>query len=244
MQTSRRDYRQDLCPAGMKSFTVTVKETDLWIAVDLESYAADLPEKVENYVWRQRRLLEGYLQEDPLFARTLHPYFAPAGAPPIALEMVRAGNLAGVGPMAAVAGAFAQFSGEWLLKACREVIVENGGDIFLCCSQPVKVGVFAGETFFDRGLAVKIKPRKKRCGICTSSGTLGHAYSRGRADAAVILAGGAALADAVATAAANMVQVPGDLKKALLFTRGIQGVKGALLILEDKMAAWGRIELI
>ena len=244
MQVSRQDYRQDLCPAGMAHFTVAVKETDLWIAVDREAYTHDLPEKTERFVWQKRRILEEYLQRDPVFARTLHPHLAGSGAPPIALEMVRAGNLAGVGPMAAVAGAFAQFTGEWLLKKCREVIVENGGDIFLRCSQPVKVGVFAGESFFGRGLAVKIKPRQESCGICTSSGTLGHAYSRGRADAAVILAGRAALADAVATAAANMVQSAEDLKKALQFTRNIEGVWGALLLLEDKMAAWGQIELI
>ncbi len=244
MQASRRNYRQDLCPTGMDHFTVTVKETDLWIAVDREARTADLPEKVERFVWQQRRLLETYIQKDPVFARTLRPYLADTGAPPIALEMVRAGNLAGVGPMAAVAGAFAQFTGEWLLKVCREVIVENGGDIFLRCSQPVKVGIFAGESLFGRRLAVKIKPQAEYCGICTSSGTVGHAYSQGRADAAVILADRVALADAVATAAANMVQDPEDLKKALHFTRGIRGVKGALLLLEDKMAAWGRIELV
>lgn len=244
MQSSIKDYRRDLCPAGMAHFTVTVKETDLWIAVDREAYAADLPEKVEGFVWRQRRLLEAYLRDDPEFARALHPYLAGPGAPSIALEMVRAGNLAGVGPMAAVAGAFAQFTGEWLLRVCREVIVENGGDIFLQCSQPVRVRVFTGDSLFGRGLAVKVKPRAGCRGICTSSGTLGHAYSRGRADAAVILADGAAPADAVATAAANMVQSAEDLKKALEFTRGIRGVKGALLLLEDKMAAWGQLELV
>jgi ApbE superfamily uncharacterized protein (UPF0280 family) len=244
MQDSRRDYRQELCPAGMDSFKVTVKETDLWIAVDREALTPDLPEKVESFVWQQRRLLEAYIQKDPLFARTLHPYLVSTGAPPLVLEMARAGNLAGVGPMAAVAGAFAQYTGEWLLKASREVIVENGGDIFLRCSQPVKVGVLASESLLGRRLAVRIKPQAELCGICTSSGTVGHSYSQGRADAAVILASSAALADAAATAAANMVQGPEDLKNALQFTRRIPGVKGALLLLEDKIAAWGQIELV
>ena len=243
MQASRRDYRQELCPAGMASFTVTVKETDLWIAVDREAFLPELPEKVESFVWQQRRLLEAYIQKDPVFARTLHPHLVSAGAPPLALEMARAGNLAGVGPMAAVAGAFAQYVGEQLLKVSREVIVENGGDIFLCCKQTVKVGVLAGGGSSSQGPAVKVKPRAGICGICTSSGTRGHSFSRGRADAAVILAVGAALADAVATAAANMVQGPEDLKAALQFTRGIPGVKGALLILGDKIAAWGQVEL-
>lgn len=228
----------------MVSFTVTVKETDLWIAVDRQALTPDLPKKLETFIWRQRRFLEAYIQQDSIFAQTLQPYLVGTGAPPLALEMARAGNLAGVGPMAAVAGAFAQCAGEWLLQVSRAVIVENGGDIFLRCSQPVTVGVLAGDLFPKQKLAVRVRPQAGLCGICTSSGTKGHSYSQGRADAAVILATGAPLADAVATAAANMVRSPADLKDALLFARSITGVKGVLLILADKIAAWGQLELI
>ncbi len=238
-----RGYRQGLCPAGMVSFTIAVKETDLWLAVDREALTPDLPGKLESFIWRQRRFLEAYIQQDPVFAQTLQPYLVGPGAPPLALEMARAGNLAGVGPMAAVAGAFAQCAGEWLLQFSRAVIVENGGDIFLRCSQRVTVGVLAGDAFPGGKIAVRVRPRAGLCGICTSSGTKGHSYSRGRADAAVILADAAALADAVATAAANMVRCPADLKEALEFARSIPGVKGVLLILADKIAVWGQVEL-
>lgn len=238
-----RGYRQELCPAGMVSFTVAVKETDLWIAVDRQALTPDLPGKLESFIWRQRRLLEAYIEADPVFAQTLQPHLVGAAAPPLALEMARAGNLAGVGPMAAVAGAFAQRAGEWLLQFSRAVIVENGGDIFLRCSRPVTVGVLAGDAFPGQKLAVRVRPRAGLCGVCTSSGTKGHSYSRGRADAAVILADAAALADAVATAAANMVRRPADLEGALQFVRRIPGIKGALLVLADKIAAWGQVEL-
>jgi ApbE superfamily uncharacterized protein (UPF0280 family) len=230
MDYTRRSYRQGLCPAGMKAFTVTIKETDLWLAVDSSAMSPDLPEKVEQFVWRERRLLERFISEEPAFLQALEPYVAGPGAPAIALDMVRAGNMAGVGPMAAVAGAFAQYVGEWLLQLTSQVIVENGGDIFLCCNHPVKVGIFAAESPFNEKLAIRIAPREEPRGICTSSGSVGPSYSRGRADA-------------VATAAANMVQSQKDLQRAAKFAGEIKGVEGALVILGDKLAAWGEIEL-
>jgi ApbE superfamily uncharacterized protein (UPF0280 family) len=228
----------------MEAFTVSVKETDLWLAVDRSAMVPDLPEKVEHFVWTERRLLERYLEKDPVFWQTLDPYLVSPGAPSIAVDMVRAGNMAGVGPMAAVAGAFAQYVGEWLLRISPRVIVENGGDIYLRCDQPVKVGLFAGESIFSGKLAIRVDAREAPRGICTSSGSVGPSYSRGRADAAVILASSAILADAVATAAANMVQTPEDLEKALEFAGRLPGVKGALVILGEKLAAWGEIELM
>ena len=107
----------------------------------------------------------------------------------------------------------------------------------------MKVGIFAGESPFNEKLAIRIAPRKEPRGICTSSGSIGPSYSRGRADAAVILAKSAILADAVATAAANMVQSQEDLQRAAKFAGEIKGVEGALVILGDKLAAWGEIEL-
>jgi len=45
--------------------------------------------------------------------------------------MMKVSQVAGVGPMAAVAGALAEYVGQDLLKLTPNVIVENGGDIFL-----------------------------------------------------------------------------------------------------------------
>lgn len=68
-------------------------------------------------------------EKDPDFKLTLSPHPVLPGAPVIAEAMAASANLAGVGPMAAVAGAFAEFVGRDLMKVCAEVIVENGGDI-------------------------------------------------------------------------------------------------------------------
>lgn len=244
MGYSKREYRHRLCPSGMQAFTVTVKETDLWIAVEEQAMHPDLPEKVEQFVWKERRRLERYIEKDADFLHSLEPYVVGNEAPPIAVDMVRAGNRAGVGPMAAVAGAFAQYVGQWLFELSSQVIVENGGDIFLRCSHPVKVGIFAGKSPFSEKLAIKVESREEPRGICTSSGTVGPSYSKGRADAAVIVATSAVLADAVATAVANKINTPADLSPAVKFAGTIKGVKGALAIMGDKLAAWGELELL
>ncbi len=249
MGYSRRSYRQGLCPAGMESFTVSFKETDLWIAVDREllDREAELPQKVEQYLWNLRRSLEKYIEVEPSFREAMTHFVAGGNVqsiPPVALEMIRAANRAGVGPMAAVAGAFAQYVGSWLLQKCSQVVVENGGDIFLRCDQPLKVGIFAGRSPFSGRLALQVKPRPHPRGVCTSSASVGPSYSMGKADAAVILAADAVVADAVATAAANAVQSEEDLEKALQLARGVTGVEGALVILGQKLAAWGEIHLL
>ncbi len=243
MEHFLRNYRRGLCPSGMDYFTVAVKETDLWVAVGGRPLAGDLPRQLEQYIWQQRRRLEKYLAGDPLFRETFEPYLVGPDAPAMAREMVRAGNTAGVGPMAAVAGTFAQYAGMWLLQKYPQVIVENGGDLFICCPQEVKVGIYAGSSPFSGKLAVRVRSDQGSRGLCTSSGTVGPSLSRGRADAAVILAQNASLADAVATAAGNQVQSAQDLKNALNFAAGLPGVEGALIVKDDRMAVWGDIQL-
>jgi len=243
LEHSLKNYRRQLCPSGMNSFSVAVKETDLWVAVGEQPIDAGLPQELEQFIWRQRRLLEGYIAKDPFFRETLDPYPVSVTAPEMAREMARAGNIAGVGPMAAVAGAFAHYAGMWLLQNFSQVIVENGGDLFLSCPQALKVGIYAGDSPFSGKLAVRIEPGRGPRGLCTSSGKVGPSLSRGRADAAVILAQNALLADAVATATGNLVQSAGDLERAVEFAGKLPGVEGVLIILGDKMAAWGRIRL-
>lgn len=240
---SRRVYRQDHNSPRLRSFKAGIKETDLWLAVSSSCSLDDPPGRVEQIILTQRQKLEAYIATDPGFAASLEPYLVPADAPDIAREMTRAGNIAGVGPMAAVAGAFAQFLGTELLKYSQEVIVENGGDIFLKVSEPVLVGIFAGSSPLSGKIALSIDPGKTPLGICTSSGTLGPSFSRGNADAAVVIAVSTPLADAAATAIGNLVQSEEDLERALNVAHTIEGLSGALLICGEKFAAWGDISL-
>ncbi len=242
--SSVRFYRNE--PGGLRlaSFTVKVKETDLWIAVSSDSYSADLPARVEQLVFSRRMSLEKYLDANPHIKSEFGPCL-PKGEPPeIFRTMTVAANRAGVGPMAAVAGAFAEMVGLYLQELSKEIVVENGGDIFIKAVEPINVGIHAGNSPLSGKIALKISPEQTPLGICTSSGTLGPSLSFGRADAAIALSPSVALADAVATALANRVKEAGDLEPALANARTIEGITGALLIFQDKIAAWGAIELV
>jgi len=242
MDETRRRYRENMQPEGFVSFSCKYKESDLHFAVEAGDFFQELPAFAESRIIYYRTQLEDYLQIDPFFRLTLEPHLVRPDAPPVALMMARAANTAGVGPMSAVAGAFAELVGKDLLKLVKQVIVENGGDIFLQMAKPVKVAVLAGNS--PLRVALELPARAAPYGVCTSSGTVGPSLSLGKADASVIISASAALADAAATAAGNRVQAIADLPAALAFARSIRGVEGVLLIKDDKMAAWGNIRLV
>ncbi len=241
--SARRLYRHAAGGERFKTFSVTVKESDLWIGVSRKSFSAALPGRVEQLVWRTRRQLESYIAAHPDFAVTLEPCLVKREAPDIVLEMARAGNICGVGPMAAVAGTLADIVGRWLLRDRAEVIVENGGDIFMKIVEPVNVAVLAGKSPLSGKIALLVEPGEQPQGISTASGTAGHSFSKGRADAAVLLSHSAALADAAATAVGNVVQGSADLERALALARSIEGVTGAVVICGEKMALWGQVQI-
>jgi hypothetical protein len=233
-----RAYRGLVAGKGLVSFQVQVKETDLFIQAQRE-----LQEKARHSVLRYRYQIETYLQQHPEFFHSLAPLNGDEFAPPLVKEMLRAAKTAGVGPMAAVAGAMAEFVGRDLLSESPEVIVENGGDIFIRAAREVKIAIFAGSSPLSLRVGLIISEAAEGMGVCTSSGTVGPSLSFGKADAACILAPSAALADAAATAVGNVVQSPGDLEAGLKKAREIEGVTGAVLVLGDKLGAWGAVEL-
>jgi uncharacterized protein len=110
-------------------------------------------------------------------------------------------------------------------------------------NEPVVVGVYAGTSSLSGKLALQIDPGQTPLGICTSSGTVGPSVSFGCADAAIALAPSAALADAAATALGNRVRGEEDLQQAIDFARQVEGLTGTLLIIGDKIAAWGDLNL-
>ena len=131
-----------------------------------------------------------------------------------------------------------------LKKGYRDVIIENGGDIFLKTQKTCKVGVYAGKSKLWKGLGLKIKPQNTPLGICTSSGTIGHSLSFGLANAVVILSKRPSLADAVATATANRIRSKEDLVKAIDFAKSIKGVLGVATIFKNNLISWGKVEFV
>lgn len=155
-----------------------------------------------------------------------------------------ASTLTGVGPMAAVAGAIAQFVTRDLLRFSKEVIVENGGDIYLASEKERVVGIYAGSSPLSLRIGMVIEPEKTPLGVCTSSGTVGHSLSFGRADAVSVLSRSGALADAAATAIGNIVKGARDIEKGLARGSEIEGVSGVLIVVGEKMGVWGEVRLV
>ena len=89
-----------------------------------------------------------------------------------------------------------------------------------------------------------MKPADTPLGVCTSSGTVGHSLSFGKADAVVVLSPSASLADAAATAIGNIVKEETDIQKALDFAKSVTGLVGVAVIINDKMGVWGKVNLI
>jgi hypothetical protein len=234
-----RFYRHWIKDDDLVSFEVVVKQTDLYIRS-----RRDLKDKALDSVLKHRGSLEAYIGRHPIFLTTLDPYQAEAGAPAIVKEMARVSQLAGVGPMAAVAGAIAEAIGRDLLAFSPEIIVENGGDIFLKISKKRLVGIYAGQSSFTKRIALEIMPRETPLGICTSSATVGHSLSLGNADAVIVLSPSAALADAAATALCNIVKTADDIPQAIEKAQGIEGLHGLVIIVGDKMGVWGKVRIV
>jgi ApbE superfamily uncharacterized protein (UPF0280 family) len=238
-----RIYRNDVI-SDLKTFNIKIKETDLLISLKKEDYSPEIEDAITQYTFLLRNELEEYIKIDPVFFTSLTPHIVCLEAPALAFNMAKFSNMAGVGPMAAVAGGFAQMIGEFIGQYSQEVIVENGGDIYLRSSKTRTVGIFAGESPFSNRIGIRISPHQTPMGICTSSGTVGPSLSFGKADAAIVLAESVFLSDAAATAAGNMVNTPEDFDAAIKFIRKLPGIKGIVLIKDDKMAIWGSVEIV
>jgi uncharacterized protein len=234
-----RNYRNQIRDQGLVSFQVTVKETDLHIQA-----TRDLTKLAYTSILHHRYQLEKYITQHPEFYHSLVPIEPDEWAPPIVRDMNGAAHCAGVGPMAAVAGAMAQGVGRDLLKESPEVIVENGGDIFLHCTRELQVGIYAGPSSLSFRVGLRISRADHSWGVCTSSGTVGPSLSFGKADAVCVLSPSSSLADAAATAIGNVVQSSLDLPQGLAKAQTIAGLTGVVIILGDKLAAWGGVELI
>lgn len=225
---------EDLCP-----FRVTIRETDLLILAreDLSGFAR---QAVLNY----RTQVESYINAHPKFRTSLQPLDVETPAPPIIQEMTLVAERAGVGPFAAVAGAIAEYVGKDLLPFSPEVIVENGGDIFVASRRSRVFGIYAGNSPLTGKIALKIDSSYMPCGVCTSSGTVGHSLSFGRADAAIVIAKSTIFADACATALGNKVFRASDIPVGLRFAENTEGIDGAVIIVGEDIGAWGNVQFV
>jgi len=233
-----RGYRRWVQGRDLTGYTIVVKESDLYIRT-----CTDLSEKACQLVKKFRNDLEEYISGHPFFAAALEPFDVEPDAPLIVREMARVARIATVGPMAAVAGTLAQLVGEELAGLSPEVIIENGGDNYIKSSHDRIVAIYAGNSPLSGRVGLEIRAEDTPLGVCTSSGTVGPSISFGKADAAVVIAPSAALADAAATAVGNAVVTIEDIPHALEVAQSIEGLTGAIVIKGAQIGAWGKLQL-
>lgn len=239
MFEDRSVYRRQHRKAGLTSFEITVKQTNLHIQAD-----TDLSAQAIQAVHRCRGLIEGHIRQDPGFVDSLLPMAVPDTASRIIRDMAQAAGVANVGPMAAVAGAVAEYTGRHLLSFSSEVIVENGGDIFICSHTDTVLSIFAGNSPLSLTTGIQVPAQKTAFGVCTSSGTFGHSTSFGKADAVMVMARSCMLADAAATGLANQVNTSDDIPCILEKGRQIPGIQGLVIIVGTQIGLWGNLKLV
>ena len=232
---------------------IRIGETDLKASYDLIKH--NLP----NFIIKQRSELNSYIRKNPDFLTSYEPVRVgekfshgeyiqdePNNIPLIVSLMARAGRRADVGPMAAVAGTISQLSmGFMINNDAKFVIIDNGGDISLKINRDVVVGLYAGESSLSGELGFKIKQNQTPLGICTSSGTVGHSISFGRADSVTVFANESSIADALATSIGNEATgsvdqdaVQRSLEHAEDFKKSMRGV---MVIVGESAGTLGKI---
>ena len=233
---NRNSYRARMRADGLVYFRVTEGETDLYIGA-----ARDLSTEALAAVKEARSLVSGIIERRPRFQSSLSPLEPFGDEAEWIMKMYRAGQVAGTGPMAAVAGMIAEYTARALVPLSAETVVENGGDVFMTGMRERTVAIVAGNSPISGKLGLKVLPGPG-LSVCTSSGTYGHSLSFGKADAAVVSAADAALADAVATMLGNKCKDVSCLEQAVEWAAALPGVCGAAAVMGDRLAAAGQIE--
>lgn len=222
------------------SFSLAVGESDLYIGYRGEVDRSIIEQSTLKQLRRLRQEILDY--PDPRLMTSLVPLFQHEEHSRLISSMLASAEQANVGPMAAVAGAIAQELGRHLLArhGLEELVIENGGDLFLHLSEPVPVRLLAPSSPFSGKLALMAEGEM---GVATSSATMGHSLSFGRADAVMVAALDASLADALATSYCNRVLNKEDAERLCSELATEEGVVGAVITIGDTLAIGGRLEV-
>jgi ApbE superfamily uncharacterized protein (UPF0280 family) len=193
-----------------------------------------------------RQQLEDYLSKNSQVLHALHPVELQGSVPRVVDTMRSVTEPLRIGPMAAVAGVLADLAVESMLeKNVKVAAVENGGEIYVHTIQtPFNVGLYAGTAPVSAQIGFQIVPSDCPIGVGTSSGTVGHAFSFGKADAATVFAENAAVADASATAVCNTVRgrdIQQSVETGINFAKSLPFIRGAIIVRGDYIGSTGFI---
>lgn len=254
-----RTYRKAMGLTRFASITFAVGESDLWIGyAPASTDGKALATEGSRLLRRLRNEILAY--PDPTFLSSFVPLKEKGYKDrdkekeketgvdpdsPFIAGMLKASRLSGTGPMASVAGAIAQEVGSFLKKefSLEEIVVENGGDLYIDVLKPLPVTLFAGDNPLSGKVSIVVEPKHCPLGVCTSSAKVGHSFSFGRADAVMVACSDAALADAYATAFCNKVREASDVQRVSEEMNEKGQILSALVLLDTKLALCGQLEV-
>jgi len=221
-----------------------INETRVFIKCDKEEGIRAAIDTIK----RHRLVLENYILRRPDFETALEPIEVEGDSPLVVRKMAKAASIAGVGPMAAVAGVLADLGAESaIMQGAKTVMVENGGEVSIIGEHTFNIQIKAGKSPISGKIGLKITSKDTPLGIATSSGTFGHALSFGIADAVTVVADNAGLADAASTAICNAVKgkTPEEaIGSGLEVAQRILCIRGVIIILGEHVGIWGKLPQI
>ncbi len=235
----QRHYRKQ-CQArqGEIIFQVLLAESDLQVLA-----TKDLAHSMLQSLGKLHADLRTWMSLYPQFRSSLEPLPIPTNAPDIVRRMYIAAQCVGVGPFAAVAGCVAQIIAELHAHESSELIVENGGDVYLYSQKERVVGILS-DPEQNASLGLLLHKEDFPVALCSSSATIGHSLSLGQGELALVRAKDAALADALATALGNRLRTAKDIQSVLEFGQTIPGIDGILVQCDAAIGVWGSMELV
>ncbi len=253
--TWQRQYRER-CTAreGEKAFQLVLGESDIRVIASFSESALAQGWTYEKLTIAMRKSLEelradiaSWARLYPTFRTSLAPLPEPEQSPEIIRRMHRGAAAAGVGPFAAVAGTVAHMLAEKYADIAPNLIIENGGDVYMYSTKERHVALLAQpqeEEEAGGNLGLRFGETDFPLALCASSATIGHSLSLGCGELAVVRAREGALADAVATALGNRLRSAQSVQQALDFAQNIVGVEGIFVQCDDAMGVWGAMELV
>lgn len=229
---------------------VILEETDLRIVLAAQADTVTMRDELMARVASLRGELTLWITLHPEFRDSLLPLPIPVRAPALVRAMYAAAVRMNVGPFASVAGAVAQDVAEYahglLLKNSLpgDVIVENGGDVFLI-SETERVAALLPNPETQGHIGLRLAAADMPLALCSSSGLIGHSLSFGQGDLATVRAKNAALADAAATAYGNMLKSADSVPLVLRQAERDQdkGIEGVFVQCAGRIGIWGKMEL-
>ena len=240
-----KTYRNSFSKERFQSFIITYKEADLWVGIDPDSFQEEMKElalSTLKAIWDE---LGAYFEIDPFFKKSLKPCPLKDTAPSIAKQMASVGEKAGVGPMASLKAIICELVGKALLEnfSIREMVIENGGKLFVSLQNPLTVSIFAGDSPLSGMVGLEIKAEQTPLGVCTFAQTERTPMNFGKADAVIVASKDPAMADAFTTALGNLIKKPGNVEKVLKRADNVPEILAAVLVCEDQIGIRGEFEL-